>query len=290
MWSEETKERMAQAKVGKKHTKEHNEKIGRRVKQGYDDGTHIPWNKGETKYTHPSVARQAQKITGHIGVNKGKTGIYSKETLEKMSRARIQFYIDHPEAKLFGKDNPASRPEVRAKISKAHTGKVFSEEHKKTIGDAQRGIPLSEEVCLKRYGSGNPFYGKRHTKASIELIKQNVKKVFRDHPEKHSNRRMGKAGFVSEPQKELFELAREIFQDAELEYPIKTLQSTRFADIGVPSLRIDLEMDGEHWHQNKEYDMIRDKEIQEVGWCVVHFSDLEELNVWKERINSLRRD
>ena len=66
---------------------------------------------------------------------------------------------------------------------------------------------------------------------------------------------------------ELFLFLKQIFSDAVLEYPIKTAETYRFADIGVPSLKIDFEYDSAYWHAKRmEADKKRDLELAAIGW------------------------
>lgn len=62
-------------------------------------------------------------------------------------------------------------------ISK-NKGKKHSEEHKRKIGLASKGRKHSEETKQKlsasRIGSNNPFFGKKHTKESIEQQRQKI--------------------------------------------------------------------------------------------------------------------
>ena len=104
------------------------------------------------------------------------------------------------------------------------------------------------------------------------------KELYKSNPELHPNRIMAKRflkgtkGFISKPQAELFLLIKEKYSEAKLEYPIKTKHSIRFADIAIPSLKIDIEYDGSFWHQNKTLDNLRTKHLNEIGWKVIRFN------------------
>lgn len=76
---------------------------------------------------------------------------------------------------------------IKSKISKAHKGKKFTEEHKRKISEANSGKKLSEDRKNKirkslkgRFvGEKNPFYNKHHSKETIEkLRKSNSGKHF----------------------------------------------------------------------------------------------------------------
>lgn len=76
--------------------------------------------------------------------------------------------------------------------------------------------------------------------------------------------RAGKLG--SKPQHELYEVVKREYPDAKYNYPVETKHSIRFLDIAIPSLKIDVEYDGEKWHQDREADELRDLELREIGW------------------------
>lgn len=89
---------------------------------------------------------------GDIPWNKGKSGIYSEEHRRMISLANKGKKLSDEHIKKLrelysGDNNPAKRPDVRAKISLAHKGKRLSKEHKLKI--APWGRKLSEETKRK---------------------------------------------------------------------------------------------------------------------------------------------
>jgi very-short-patch-repair endonuclease len=105
-------------------------------------------------------------------------------------------------------------------------------------------------------------------------IKQSVKQKEWAKNNKEHYRRMRKLCSqisISKPQMELYLLIKERYPEAELEYLIKTNYSWRYADIAIPSLKIDIEYDGQNWHKNKSLDDLRDKQLAEVGWKTIRF-------------------
>ena len=62
--------------------------------------------------------------------------------------------------------------------------------------------------------------------------------------------------------------------DAKLDYPIITDDTVYFADIGIPSLKLDIEYDGSYWH-NKLKDDLRDMIIKSIGWKIVRIKEKE---------------
>jgi len=80
--------------------------------------------------------------------NKGKTNIYSQETLNLISKATIG--VNHP---LYGKKH---KKETIEKISKSKEGKKFSQEHKKNMRK-----PKIKEICphcLKCTAKNNRYH------------------------------------------------------------------------------------------------------------------------------------
>lgn len=79
------------------------------------------------------------------------------------------------------------------------------------------------------------------------------------------------------PQIELFNLVKSVYADAKLEYQL----GKRRLDIAIPSLRIDIEYDGSHWHSDTISDARRDLEITSKGWRVIRIRK-EDLKYLKE--------
>jgi len=82
---------------------------------------------------------------------------------------------------------------------------------------------------------------------------------------------------VSIPQYELYNKLKDVFPDAQLEYPIggrKKKQGfrRRFADIGIPSLKIDFEYDGYSHKYTEIRDMNRDEELDAQGWKTIRIN------------------
>jgi len=80
-------------------------------------------------------------------------------------------------------------------------------------------------------------------------------------------------GFTkSKPQIELYKIAKMFFPDARDDMDVETNVSRRYPDIVIPSLKLIIEYDGSYWH-SEEDDAKRDKELNDVGYSIVHFVD-----------------
>jgi hypothetical protein len=95
---------------------------------------------------------------GRIPWNKGKTGVYNKETLQKMSENRK------------GKGLKEFTDEHKQKISKSLSGEkngMYGKKH------TQEYIDFMKE---KMSGNSNPFYGKKHTEETKRKIRESKMK------------------------------------------------------------------------------------------------------------------
>jgi very-short-patch-repair endonuclease len=158
-----------------------------------------------------------------------------KEVKDKMSIAAKQRW----ENKSFREkmSNIISEGWKNEKIRKNHT---FSDETKKKL-----------KKCSKERWRDSEYRDKM-----ISLLKDTRRKFIR----------------ISKPQKTLYELVKQVFPQAELEYPI----GVSFVDIAVPSHSLIFEYDGSYWHNlpgSKEKDKIRQERIELIGWSFIRYVD-----------------
>jgi hypothetical protein len=71
------------------------------------------------------------------------------------------------------------------------------------------------------------------------------------------------------PQLKLFELTKELYPNTILNYSV----SYFCIDVAIIDKKIAIEYDGSYWHQNKEKDSIRQKEIEKLGWSFIRYTD-----------------
>jgi hypothetical protein len=229
----------------------------------------------------------------------------TEETKRKKSEGIKRHYQEHPMTEEHKKNLAKSHIGKQTWLGRHHTeetkkelsilthnqmlgnkhtlGHRLTEEHKQRIREGCKGIntgkrpPFSEEWRKKL---GDASRGKKRP-FTVEH-KQHLALV---HKELWNRQR------VSKPQKELFELLKQVFPDATLELPIKTLYTYRFADIGIPSIKFDFEYDGEFWHKKERLlkDADRDKELAQVGWATfrINSSILKELSEQKITLTEL---
>jgi hypothetical protein len=103
------------------------------------------------------------------------------------------------------------------------------------------------------------------------------RKSLMENPDSHPSRLCKGMGrnkmFASFPQMTLFEVAKNAFGEAELNYPVNTGKTVRYLDIAIITNKIDIEYDSEYWHKNrKNIDEQRDLELSALGWTVYRFT------------------
>ena len=167
-------------------------------------------------------------------------------------------------------------------------GHAVTQETKQKISAKSKGVP--------RWPNGREFTGEWIQHLSQALKGRGVwnkgvrgypnpkhsewaKHFYSEHPEKHPLRimtRKGHVGKISYPQEKLYGVLKRLYADAELNYPVRTPNGidakVRFADIGIPSLKIDVEYDGS-WHYADSYDREKDRrrdiDLKEEGWATI---------------------
>lgn len=125
--SEEHKQKLINSRLGKKQSFE---TVQKRIEK--------TWGK---KRSEEFRKRCSKRMNGHTPWNKGKTGVYSEETIEKMRKAST------------GRKLPPLSEECKKRLSEQHIGKKLSNEHRKKLSDSHRtpiNIQKSRELMLKR--------------------------------------------------------------------------------------------------------------------------------------------
>jgi hypothetical protein len=151
-----------------------------------------------------------------------------------------------------------------------------------------RNVMQSKKVSSKFKGDNNPQRNPEVVKRTKKTLKEFYKTHVHHHKGKTYNEIMGPeraaerikelrisgalgqslTPFISAPQKELFELVKQIHPDAKIEYPIDIF----CIDIAIEDLKIAIEYDGSYWH-DKERDIYRDSVLKEKGWSTIRFED-----------------
>jgi len=182
------------------------------------------------------------KITETCNKKYGGVGFKSKE-LEKKSRDIMERKYGnrnimkslHGKSKFIGDKNPMKNKETAKKVSKSMIGKP-SKLKGKTYQEIH-GLEKAEKLIEDKRVSGAIAYSKMTN--------------------------------PSKPQIELYNLTKELYPNAILNYPIIGF----CIDIALLEDKIAIEYDGSYWHQNKEKDLKRQEKLEKLGWKFIRYMD-----------------
>jgi len=151
----------------------------------------IPWSKGKIGiYSEETIEKmrvaklgthpKTEFEKGHIPWNKDKTNIYSEEFLKGMSKTRIENAKTNPN---YGMKNKHHSSIAKQKMRLAHLGKKLSEEHKAKIGLSNLNKKIPEEVRIKISESQK---GRKVPKERCDKLKVTMKNLWQN-PEYREN-------------------------------------------------------------------------------------------------------
>ena len=234
---------------------------------------------GRVKWS-PDNHQWNKYIKGHYKNDHFKTIKFRKKTSKRML-----------------KNNPMNNPESRKKISKANSGKnhpfynkkrpehsEYMKEHSRWIGRHTWVHIISQKKrkeSSQRMKENNPMYNPKTREKVSKHMKKHSFWIDRKLSKKERgqiSKRMKNGGAahalsfikkISKPQMELFILIKQIFSSAILEYQ----SLNRLIDIAIPEKMIAIEYDGSYWHQDKEADDKRQRELEGIGWKFLRYCD-----------------
>jgi hypothetical protein len=114
--SEETRRKLSLSLKGRLVSEDTRRKLREKLK-GVGFGRHL------SEETKKKLSKKAKDRTPW---NKGKTNVYSPETIERIRRANLEKHFSEA---------------TRKKLSESHKGRVLSKQHRQHIGEAHRGLP-----------------------------------------------------------------------------------------------------------------------------------------------------
>lgn len=161
--------------------------------------------------------------------------------------------------------------EHNIKIGMANKGKRRTLAHRQKISCATKEA-MKRPSVINRLSQGRKRYA--NTEEHKQLFAKRTKELWKVDPSKHPNKKMKN---VSKNQKRLFSIIRNFYpsNNVVLEHPVKTSKSTRYIDVAIPAYKLGFEYDGAYWHKNAEKDLQRDRDLQDVGWKILHISERE---------------
>lgn len=150
--------------------------------------------------TTPKEIMQLLPKRSYFSINLKASRLSIKKLPEALSRSRG----------VSGDANPAKRPEVRAKISKALKGKKRSIEFRRHLSEIEKG-------------EGNPFYGRHHTQQTREAISERRKGKRNSPATEFTSERIKKICQKPEEKKRRSIASKQLWQSKE--YAEKTLRA-----------------------------------------------------------------
>jgi hypothetical protein len=186
---------------------------------------------------------------GRIPWNKGKTGIYSKSALEKMSLAK--------------QDKPSPRKGVKLsyeqieKLRQAHLGKKLSIKHRKAISKAHKGMKRSSETCRKisfaKKSKSLTGYKSNMWKGGRIVGPDGYVSIYSPHHPFNNHKYMLEHRLVMEKHIKRFLKPTEVVHHKGIKYPIGSKQNK--GDNRIENLELFASM-GKHLNYHKKLNLV----------------------------------
>jgi hypothetical protein len=222
--------------------------------------------------------KYSESIKGRIPWNKNKKGIFSKETLEKISKATTRNNI--------GKHKSL---ETRRKISIGNSKPKQSEEFKEQQRQRMlNGQALKMIKCIKNSSSEGLKKAWKDPNSIFNSIEHRDKRrqVMLNGGAIKALRGMKK---ISKPEMMLRDMVKELYPESEPQYPVFNY----VIDVALPNQKIAIEYDG-YFHfcdeGRKQYHKLRQEKIESEGWKFYRvtmfdkFPDIEEVKINIQRL------
>jgi very-short-patch-repair endonuclease len=170
--------------------------------------------------------------------------------------------------KMRGDNNPAKSLQARNKISQKLSGKKKPKWLIEKLAEMHRGKPVKKTTIEKI----------RRTQLEKSDEYRERKILFhRLHPEKHPNYILSKNrnNMKKSTEKIMYNILLDLNLKFNTDFFFNYYIPSYWLDFAIPSLKLDIETDGEHWHQDKEKDLLRTNYLNKLGWKVLRFTDKE---------------
>jgi group I intron endonuclease len=159
--SEETKKKISESERGKKLSTETKYKMSL-AKSGKN---HPLYGK---KRSDENIKNISRSLIGRKSWNKGKSGIYSEETIKKMSKPKSDI---HKKNISRGKKGIPLSEKSKNKISESNKGKKRTEEHRRKYSLATSG---ENNPMYGKKGELSPFYGLKPKKRKCPYCEREI--------------------------------------------------------------------------------------------------------------------
>lgn len=221
-----------------------------------------PWNKGKSGYSFSKDKRLHNLTLDSL----------KQDIVNGLSRSGLMNKYQLSEPTIY---------KYRDKLPKEYKQQMYS--NGRRVGAEGHRTPVYRlKMSLKKKGSKSPNKGKTYleifgSKEKAE-IRANKTRAFMK-TDRNIRKYIKK---TSKGQRVLFEIVKQKYPEAVLEYPIKIdSKRTIWLDIAIPNLKINYEYDGIFWHQlpsQIERDSKRDSFLKKNGWKVIRIRSDQDLN------------
>jgi len=199
------------------------------------------------------------------------------EVKEKLSNIRKEYLNreDVREKKSKAQKEVWKKNEVRERLIENLNKPEVKVKRRRSVKKAMEKLEVRQK-CKESWNKNG-----RRDKVKIDMI--NGKAVYM----------LSKVKNPSGPQVKLYNIIRELYKDAILNYPLCISKGHWYAlDIAVQSLKLDIEYDDTtYWHKGKdkkEHDRIRDEQVENKGWRIIRYKDyIPDLNQVLNDINKV---
>lgn len=194
----------------------------------------------------------------------------SEEIKERIKKTNLENY---------GTENPLSRESC---IRKEMEERIYNDYGVENVFQLDEVKKKSKETNLKKYGveyisqsstirekieeTNLEKFGVKNVSCSEEIKNRKRDTFIRLYNVENVNELVKS---TSNKQLQLYKICQKVLPYPILEYK----EGNKFIDITVPSLSLAIEYDGSYWHQDKERDRIRQKELEEKGWNFIRYED-----------------
>lgn len=192
-----------------------------------------------------------------------KYGYENPGMVPEIQQKNKQYFLD-----TYGCENPFMLDEVKEKIKQTNLEKYGVEYSGQSEMCKQKVIATNMEKYGVPYSMQCPEVRQKAILTNIERygypsaiqnpeIKQKVRQALMENG----------TGKASAQQKQVHTMVQEKYPEAQLNYPVAPFSLDVF--ICVNDVKIDIEYDGSHWHQDQQRDIKRDKTLQSQGFKTI---------------------
>lgn len=199
----------------------------------------------------------------------------------------------------YGVDNPLKDEMVKNKIKNTLMNK-YNVEYSGQIKQAQE---KRKQTCFEKYGVENPIVlgdnTKCHSKESKEKAMNTTRKLYGgvgfeiEENRKKAQQALAASGNIrtSTQQKRIFLMLKDIYKNIYFECILNKPLGELFLDISlcINDVYIDVEVDGQYWHQDYQKDRRRDEVVKKQGYKVLRIKFDHELPLIKDLEDSIKK-